>query len=166
MNFSHPEILTLCPWSFSIEPIITGSVALIVQSFYGYRVFILSQRSKVIPTVIFSLAIIQFAWAIASTAQIFEKRSLFSLFQTFNYGQSLTYWNFRKSFRNQIISNVILTNQLLGVTVWLSCASICDLIITASLVYYLSKAKTSHGHSNHILTSIMTRTVETGSLSM
>ena len=48
----------------------------------------------------------------------------------------------------------------------MSCASVCDLVITVSLVYNLRKAKTAFGKSNYILDSIISRAVETGMLSM
>lgn len=90
-----------------------------------------------IPSIIVALSAIQLGFAVGATGQIFNLHSEFAQFGSWTY----------------------------GVLSWLAAASACDVLISASLVYYLNAARTLHGHTNSVLLSIMRKTVETNSLS-
>lgn len=52
--------LVYSPWSFSIEPAMTGLAALAVQGFYAYRIYIISSRKVWIPAIIGAGSVVQF----------------------------------------------------------------------------------------------------------
>lgn len=98
-----------------------GLVSLICQTFYAYRVYIVSKRSRALPCVIMILSAVAFGFSVGATAQIVVLESEFSRFQSWNY----------------------------GVCTWLATAAACDIVITASLVYYLNKSQSAFMATNN-----------------
>ncbi|GAA5890959.1 hypothetical protein JCM5296_001243 [Sporobolomyces johnsonii] len=138
MHFGNSAYLVTCPWSFTWDPALTGVVTAIVQLFYAYRVFIVSKKNKIIPSVVIALTILQLAFAVASTWMI-TKLKEFALFGEFKY----------------------------GVGIWLMSASTADIIITVSMVKYLRGAtRREHQFGFSALGRILINTVETNALTM
>ncbi|KAM0751469.1 hypothetical protein T439DRAFT_324653 [Meredithblackwellia eburnea MCA 4105] len=100
------------PWTFAVDPAMTGIVASIVQMFYAYRVYVVGKRRMFFPIVICVLSAVQLGFACGATGMIFKLQA-FAKFQSWTY----------------------------GVCVWLVCAAAADLIITGSLVYFLQRSK-------------------------
>jgi len=62
-----------------------GVVAFTCQTFYAYRVYVMSKRKVVLPIIILLLSLVSLSFAIASTYKIFELQQ-FARFQEFTYG--------------------------------------------------------------------------------
>lgn len=137
INYSNPSILSVSPWSFTIEPMITGLVAMVVQLFYAWRVYAVSNHRLLIPITIITLSVVQCAWSIASTVRIVQLDAQFSQFATFEY----------------------------GVIIWLTAAAAADCLISGSLMYYLSAHTGEHSLSSSAIEIIILRTIECNSLS-
>jgi uncharacterized membrane protein len=89
-----------------------GVVTSTVQVFYAYRVYVMGDRKIAMPIAICIFSAVQLGFSCAGTAQIFHLKE-FAKFPTWRY----------------------------GVTSWLVCASVADILITGSLVYYLHRGK-------------------------
>ncbi|GAA5945091.1 hypothetical protein JCM10213_001555 [Rhodosporidiobolus nylandii] len=136
-NYGNLAIMVHSPWSFTWDPFLTGVVAFVVQSFYAWRVYIVSKRQWYIPAFIMVLSLLQLAFAAGSTWKIYLLNTEFARFGEFQY----------------------------GVATWLLAAAAADIIITSSLIYYL-RAATSNDHqrSTSIVQKIIRLTVETNGL--
>jgi len=55
------------------------------QAFYAYRCYVVGKRKLAVPIIIVTLSTVSLAFAIASTARIFQLKE-FSRFTTFTYG--------------------------------------------------------------------------------
>ncbi|GAA5912663.1 hypothetical protein JCM6882_004706 [Rhodosporidiobolus microsporus] len=136
-NYGNLLKLVHSPWSFTWDPFLTGLVALVVQLFYAYRVFVVSQRKWFLPAAIGVLSFLQFAFATGSTWKIYLLDSEFARFGEFRY----------------------------GVAIWLLSAAVADILITGSLIYYLRKASGGdHQRSSSIVRRICTVSIETNGL--
>ncbi|GAA5917174.1 hypothetical protein JCM5296_005590 [Sporobolomyces johnsonii] len=134
-NFANPANLIHCPWSFAVDPAMTGVAAFVCQIFYAYRVYIVGKRNLVIPIIICTLSALSLGFACGATGMIFHL-VLFSRFQEWTYGVSL----------------------------WLAGAALCDIIITTSLVYFLAKSKTGMLQTNNILNRLIELIISTNGL--
>ncbi|GAA5856652.1 hypothetical protein JCM9279_004859 [Rhodotorula babjevae] len=136
-HYGDLAFLVKCIWSFTWDPFLTGLVAFIVQIFYAWRVFVVSRKQWLIPTVIGVLSLLSFAFAIGSTWMIYRLNSEFARFHEFRY----------------------------GVAIWLLAAAVADILITGSLIFYLRRAsKGSGGHSSPIIERVIRVTLETNSI--
>ncbi|GAA5833085.1 hypothetical protein JCM3766R1_001386 [Sporobolomyces carnicolor] len=135
-HYGEVEHLVVSPWSFAVDPVMVGVIAFACQSFYAYRVWIVGKRKNwILPALIMLLSTVSLAFAIASTYQIFHL-ALFTRFQEFTY----------------------------GVAIWLATSAAADVLITASLVYYLSDSKTGFTGTNSIINRIIELTVSTNGI--
>ncbi|BGP52024.1 hypothetical protein JCM10450v2_007995 [Rhodotorula kratochvilovae] len=136
-HYGDIAFLINCPWSFTWDPFLTGLVAIIVQAFYAWRVFVVSHRKWYIPAAIGVLSLLQFAFAIGSTWMIYRLDDKFARFGEFRY----------------------------GVAIWLLSAAVADILITSSLIMYLRKAtKDDYQTSSPIVERIIRITIETNGL--
>ncbi|GAA5930028.1 DUF6534 domain-containing protein [Sporobolomyces koalae] len=127
--------LATSPWSFAVDPAMTGIAACVCQFFYAYRVYVVGKRRMLVPIIICTLALVSLGFSVGATAQIFILQ-YFSRFQEYTY----------------------------GVAAWLSLAALADVIITVSLVYYLNKSKTGLLQTNSILNRLIELCISTNSL--
>ncbi|GAA5973779.1 hypothetical protein JCM11641_003151 [Rhodosporidiobolus odoratus] len=111
-NYANPAVLVVSPWSFTWDPFLTGIVSFTVQLFYAWRVFVVSKRQWILPACIGVLSLLQLAFAVGSTWEIYLLESKFSRFGEFRY----------------------------GVATWLLAAAAADILITSSLIWYLRQA--------------------------
>ncbi|GAA5936289.1 hypothetical protein JCM21900_006160 [Sporobolomyces salmonicolor] len=138
MHFGDLAYLVTCPWSFTWDPALTGVVTAVVQLFYAYRVFVISKKQKIVPSVVCALTTLQLAFAIGSTWMI-TKLKFFALFGEFKY----------------------------GVGIWLMSAAAGDIIITSSMIHYLRGAtRREYQHGYSIIGRLLINTVETNALTM
>lgn len=136
-RWGDPTALVHSPWSFSIEPSFTGIAASVVQGFYAYRVWIISARKPIIPVLIAIGSAIQLGFAIGASIKIFVFHQEFARFHEYTY----------------------------GVAAWLVAASATDLLITASMVYYLKSALNSdYVHTSSLVQKILRNVIETNGL--
>ncbi|GAA5967485.1 hypothetical protein JCM3765_004684 [Sporobolomyces pararoseus] len=134
-NYGNVAHLAVSPWSFAIDPAMVGVVAFTCQAFYAYRVYIVGKRKWLLPLFIGLLSTVSLAFAIASTVQIFHLEQ-FARFKEFTY----------------------------GVAIWLGVSAAADILITASLVFYLRGSKTGLNGTNSILNRIIELTIGTNGL--
>ncbi|KAJ7444802.1 hypothetical protein B0H11DRAFT_2341875 [Mycena galericulata] len=118
---------------FSV-PVMSGLVAFIGQSFYAYRLYLLS-KSRYLPLFIVAIALM-------SSIGAFMAGSF-----SFKVGSDLPLLHSKKNF---------------GIGVWLGGAASTDIIITAAMSYYLWKSKTGFRETQALLVRLITLTIETG----
>ncbi|KZT25646.1 hypothetical protein NEOLEDRAFT_1178122 [Neolentinus lepideus HHB14362 ss-1] len=117
---------------FSV-PFISVFVSWIAQIFYAWRIRVLSQN-WILPIVIVVLSLLQGAcsWYTAIELKILND---FSLLQDKTYRVT---------------------------SVWLGGTALCDLIIAASMIYFLHKSRTGFSRTDDIVQRLIRVTVETG----
>ncbi|KAG7097841.1 hypothetical protein E1B28_005156 [Marasmius oreades] len=114
--------------------IIDGAVACVVQTFFAYRIFLLS-KSKLLTGIIVLISLVQLGGAITTAAQA-ETDSVFS----------------------QVRENFI------PVSLWLGGSAACDIVIAVSMTYVLSRYDPSIRETRDLVRRIIRLTMETGSL--
>ncbi|GAA6010586.1 hypothetical protein JCM11491_002984 [Sporobolomyces phaffii] len=134
-HYGEVAHLVKSPWSFAVDPAMTGIAACVCQFFYAYRVYVVGKRQLAIPIIICVLALISLGFAVGATAEIF-------ILQYFAKFQSYTY----------------------GVATWLAVAAAADVIITVSLVCHLQKSKTGLLQTNSMLNRLIELIISTNSL--
>ncbi|KAF8909916.1 hypothetical protein CPB85DRAFT_1414242 [Mucidula mucida] len=120
--------------SWLAVPILTGLGAFIVQCFYGYRIYLLTERSW-IPSVIALLSVTQFTAAFVGGIQVYLK-GRFSLIESTRTAS----------------------------TIWLAGSAACDVVIAGTMTHHLVSADTGFKSTHLILTKIIRLVVETGSV--
>ncbi|KAJ4000676.1 hypothetical protein F5050DRAFT_1729097 [Lentinula boryana] len=135
-NFGNNAALDVLPWSYYGMAYPTGAVTVIVQSFYVWRVWKLSQ-SFIIAGAIWSVSLAQLGTFLYYVARVFHVPNATDL--------SLVLGNY-----------AILVNAL---------GAACDIFIACAMVFYLRQSRTSIKRTNHMLRSITVFTVTTGIVS-
>ncbi|BGO94895.1 hypothetical protein NBRC10512v2_006689 [Rhodotorula toruloides] len=95
-NYGNPSILALSPWSFTAEPVLTGTQALIVHVFYALRIYGVSDAKpggRIIALVVTALSMFQFGFASAVTSKIVEYDREFVRFAGWLWGAYFHYIN-------------------------------------------------------------------------
>ncbi|PLW08779.1 hypothetical protein PCANC_17357 [Puccinia coronata f. sp. avenae] len=134
-HYGDPTAVVKSPWSFSMSPVMCGLAAFVVQIFYAHRVYLLSSKRIIIPSLIAFGALFQLVWASGATAKVF-------IIQYFEGFQVWTY----------------------GVACWLGGAAVTDLLITGSLVWILLNSKRGIRRTNNIIDRLISLTIETNGL--
>jgi hypothetical protein len=117
-------------------PILSSSVEFVVQVFYAYRIRILA-KSNLIPLVVVLFALIQLGGAIGQGI-IAHQITLFSKFL--------------------VKKTLILTG------IWNAGSAVCDIIIAASMTYYLSQWRTDSKPTQQLVHRLIHLVIETGIL--
>lgn len=78
-DFSTQHSLFRAPFSFSVNPILNGRVAAVVQIFYAYRCYIFGKKSLYIPILVCFLAMVQLAFACGAAYSSFRYVSTLDL---------------------------------------------------------------------------------------
>ncbi|KWU44529.1 hypothetical protein RHOSPDRAFT_33857 [Rhodotorula sp. JG-1b] len=113
-NFMRPAIVAHAPWSFAVEPALTGLMAAVVHIFYAHRVVVLAtddRSSRPLFVLITVLTLIQLSFGVAVSVKIFH---------------------FDREFRR-------FNGWFWGACVWLGAASANDILICASYMYFLNR---------------------------
>ncbi|KIM80975.1 hypothetical protein PILCRDRAFT_821833 [Piloderma croceum F 1598] len=130
----NTDLLTETPWTISTSIIITYIIAFSVQTFFGYRVWRISNGNLIVTGIIGIAALMQIASGMAVAAYIIIAKSMSAIFdnQAGNF---------------ELASSVI-----------------CDITITGSLVYYFRSCRTGIKHTEAILQRLIRVTVNMGLL--
>ncbi|KAJ6528795.1 hypothetical protein DFH09DRAFT_157761 [Mycena vulgaris] len=135
-GFGDPSVLAEVGFDWLTIPIMSGLVAFIGQSFYAYRVHVLS-KSWFIPILIVVVALTSSVGAFIVGAFTFQAGSLALI-------------NHRK--------NVVAT------VVWCGASALSDITIAVCMTYYLSKHDTGFRQTHMLVSTLIRLTIETGSL--
>jgi hypothetical protein len=129
------ESLLVIDWSWEPLPALNGFIAMMVQSFYVWRIWSLT-RNIYICVFIEAIAIVQCAF--------------------------VTYFGIRVSLEGLKIQALLALTDY--ITVWLVASAVCDVLITITIVYVLQKAnhRTKFKQTTSALTRLIRFTVETG----
>ncbi|KAJ3933756.1 MAG: hypothetical protein NXY57DRAFT_997373 [Lentinula lateritia] len=135
-NFGNSAALDVLPWSYYGMAYPTGVVTVIVQSFYVWRVWKLS-NNVIIAGAIWSLSLAQFGAFLYYVARVFGVPNASDL--------------------SLVLGNYAILVNAIGAT--------CDIVIACAMVFYLRQSRTSIKRTNHLLRSITIFTVTTGIVS-
>ncbi|KAM0749903.1 hypothetical protein T439DRAFT_381452 [Meredithblackwellia eburnea MCA 4105] len=139
-NYGNISHIARSPWTFTIEPAITGIVTSWVQLFYAVRVYLINGRHWALPSLICALSFIQLGFACGATGMIVHLSSEFSRFQSWTY----------------------------GVSIWLGAAALGDVLITSSMFWALREARSQNGsefqRTSSLIDTIIRNTIETNGL--
>ncbi|KAH8079086.1 hypothetical protein BXZ70DRAFT_1051023 [Cristinia sonorae] len=120
-------------WLWFSVPVLGSIISCVGQMFYAWRILILSDQYWISGSVA-ALSLLQFCMGIYSGARA-HTIGVFSKVQVLTYRTTI---------------------------VWLGGTALCDIIIAASMLFYLSKAKTGFERSTVLMTRFIRITVETG----
>ncbi|KAF9026931.1 hypothetical protein BDZ89DRAFT_826923 [Hymenopellis radicata] len=134
------DVLIHRPWSTVSMPIMNGILSGTVQLFFGWRIWIFAEKSRLgtmLAAVIVATALAQSIAGVVS-------------------GLRFTIAN----------DSAFLAEVFTGCVVWIGGALLCDLIITLSMFYLLfsARAKTNFNRTNTLLTRLIFLSVQTGLL--
>ncbi|KAJ7473454.1 hypothetical protein FB451DRAFT_292572 [Mycena latifolia] len=135
-GFGNFSALTKIYFDWLTVPVMSGLVAFIGQSFYAYRVYVLS-KSWFIPYVIVVISLTSSVGAFITGALSFEAGNI-----------------------------ALLNNRQtsIAVGVWCGASALSDLIIAVCMTYYLSKHDTGFRQTHVLVSKLIRLTIETGSL--
>ncbi|ORY92482.1 hypothetical protein BCR35DRAFT_348870 [Leucosporidium creatinivorum] len=134
-NFGVVSQFARCPWPFAMDPIITAIIAFIAQTFFAYRVYILSNRKLVLPGFILFLTLLQLSFGAYCT--------------TYAYLHPL--W-------------VEIATIKWAVALWLYLMAFGDIVITSAIIYYLNQAKTGFNPTNSVIDRIIKHIIANNAL--
>ncbi|KIJ43986.1 hypothetical protein M422DRAFT_169008, partial [Sphaerobolus stellatus SS14] len=127
------EILNQVAWLGITVPLLTGVISSVVQIFYAWRIWVLSQQPY-IPVFVVLVALVQCAGAA---------------------------WSGIHATSLKLFSEVTLKNGTPTI-LWLGGTALCDVIVAISMIYYLARSRTGFRSTNIILVKLIRITVETG----
>jgi len=130
-NWGNAAVFHGLGWSWATVPASTGLIALIVQTFYAYRVFRVSQKKNwFIPMLIIVLSGLSCGFSFAAANQVAHL-------------QSFTYI------------------RLFIPSLWLSFGIAADFVVCCTLVYYFTITKVSSNLTNRLMIRLVRIVVET-----
>ncbi|KAH8111976.1 hypothetical protein DFH11DRAFT_560403 [Phellopilus nigrolimitatus] len=135
-SFGNDDALNDVTPSLALSVGITAFVTIIVQSFFCWRVWKLSRTFKLVPPIIIVLLLARLGCGLAATIKAIELK-------TFSGFIAHLRWVF---------------------TAGLALGVICDVLITASLCFWLYRSRRETHSSNKTLDKIIIYTVENGAL--
>lgn len=133
-NFSNPSALTKTVWALNLQTDCNGVIGLIVECFFARRVWILGKNIYITATIVV-LSLLHFVLGIVFTVEEF-------ILQEFSRFPSL---------------------------IWIACtglgaAAATDIIIAASMCWYLWKSRTGFKGTDSIIATLMAYSINTGLL--
>ncbi|KDR71930.1 hypothetical protein GALMADRAFT_253725 [Galerina marginata CBS 339.88] len=135
-GFGNPAVLDEVDIIWFSVPIMSGIVGFITQAFYAYRVSVLAQ-SKYVAGLIMVLAFLQVAGSILIAVEA-KKAAHWSLF--------------------------LKRDSFISAGIWEGGSAACDVLIAASMTYYLKRRDTGVKQTQVLLSRLIRLTVETGTL--
>ncbi|KAJ7029845.1 hypothetical protein C8F04DRAFT_1187355 [Mycena alexandri] len=120
-------------------PIMGGLVSFIGQSFYAYRIYVISASGKLIPAFIIILSLTSSVGAFISAG--------------FGYKGVLDFSGHPSDGLTQLKSEV-----------WLAASALSDIVIAGSMTYYLSTAETAIRQTRVLLSKLIRLVIETGAI--
>ncbi|KAF9450223.1 hypothetical protein P691DRAFT_774106 [Macrolepiota fuliginosa MF-IS2] len=154
LRFGDPLASETIQMTWFVVPVLCGIIGCIAQVFYAHRIYKIS-KSRALSAVILVLAIVQLASAVVEGAQAYHAEYFF-----------------------------VLRSKVLPVTaIWLLSTSICDILITVSMTYFvrpplriwqysdfhavtekLVKLRHDFHHASFLVSKLIMLTVETGAV--
>ncbi|KAH9910156.1 uncharacterized protein BXZ73DRAFT_83961 [Epithele typhae] len=134
LHFGDYQALMVTQWEFNSDPAITATIAFLVQSFFAWRVKVLT-KNKWIVGFIYTCAFVSFLGGIGTTIAA----TIIPYIPDFHKFQSI-------------------------INVWLASAVVADIAITTTLVFHLRKRKTGMKFTDTLINKITRLTIETGLL--
>jgi len=137
-GFGDITALTKVRFYWLTSPVVGGLVAFMGQSFYAYRVYVLSSRSWTIPVLIVAISLVSSVSAMICGVLV-------------------------SKFTDVTLLN---DNRTLSVAegVWLSTSALCDIIIAVCMTYYLLKQDTQIPQTRVLVSKLIRLILETGSV--
>ncbi|KAJ7621282.1 hypothetical protein FB45DRAFT_138882 [Roridomyces roridus] len=135
-GFADISILTKVDFHWVITPTVGGLLGFASQSFYAYRMYILSSR-RLVPGLTFLLALTSIAGAFAVAVFVSKADNVIQL-------------------ENSHVS--------ISVGVWCGASAACDVLIAVCMTYYLTKADTGFARTHALISKLTRLIIETGSL--
>ncbi|KAF9023684.1 hypothetical protein BDZ89DRAFT_1162636 [Hymenopellis radicata] len=138
VNFANPTQLGVIEWSILAEVVPSALVALLVQGFFAYRVWILSRRNKgriYLVSLLGALVIAEFTVALIYFGKAWSLKVYSNSFKIRSLSQSM---------------NIV--------------GAVGDIFITASLIFFLHKSKSGMQRSNQVMNSLILFSLNTGLL--
>ncbi|KJA21546.1 hypothetical protein HYPSUDRAFT_724975 [Hypholoma sublateritium FD-334 SS-4] len=136
-GFGNLEVFDEVETSWLSVGILGGLVACMVQSFYAYRIYVLSQ-SRIITGIIVFMALASYSGSLATSIVLQRARNFSELFQQ----------------ESRIFA-------LFGL--WQSAGTVCDVLIAACMTFYLKKmSQGGLAQTQRVVAKLLRLTVETG----
>ncbi|KAK7042733.1 hypothetical protein R3P38DRAFT_3348643, partial [Favolaschia claudopus] len=132
-NFGDYANLTKLPWSGVIETIIGALVAGMVQFFYAWRIYVLSEKSFILPVIIAICAVLGFV-----SGTLYAQKGL-----------SVPYVK---------VEGLLLVYSSTA----LAFSITSDIIITVAMLYYLSRNKTGMKATNRAINTLVAYAISSG----
>lgn len=123
-------------WMWFSVPIMSAIISLTAQTFYAWRIWVLSSKKVIVPGLIMIFGLTQFVAAIYAGA----------------HSRILGVWE------------EVAEHLFPVAAIWLTGTACCDLLIAGSMTYHLYWSQTSFKQTNAMLTRLIRLTVETGAI--
>ncbi|KAJ3927575.1 MAG: hypothetical protein NXY57DRAFT_605799 [Lentinula lateritia] len=133
-DYGSPTIFQTTPTTFSADPLVTAAISTTVQLFQGWRIRRLTKSNFVFGSIALT-AFVSLAAGLTTTILIALH----------------TAWSQLQMFES-------------GFLVWLIASAMCDVVIAASLTWFVLRNKTPFTSTNSILNRIMLLTLQTGTI--
>ncbi|KAJ6556444.1 hypothetical protein B0H19DRAFT_1152584 [Mycena capillaripes] len=156
LGYANPAVLGLTHWSFPVEAMLLGTCSTLVQFFYAWRIYLISVRKNwIVPCIIRG-----------KSSTLTSPITCLSLL-----GYSIICWMVSILATHKQVADLSLVSPT--VYVWLVGSVGADVIITASMIYYLDlrlrmsyASKSSLNVGRGRFREIISRTVEANVLSL
>ncbi|KAK0459327.1 uncharacterized protein EV420DRAFT_1333741, partial [Desarmillaria tabescens] len=135
-GFGDIVALTDMHFDWLTVPIMSGTVACVVQVFYAYRIFILS-KSRIVPIFVICVSLTSSVGAIITGVYCFQAGSLINLSSS---------------------------KVSIAVGIWCGASALCDIIIAVCMTYYLMRSKTGFRRTRILVTKLIRLSIETGTV--
>ncbi|KAJ7732832.1 hypothetical protein B0H16DRAFT_1769863 [Mycena metata] len=134
LRYGTPEALLVSPVMLRADAVLTVLISTPIQCFIAWRIYAVT-RSLTLPFLILILSLVSFGGGIATTAVVSAHPE---------------YADFSQ-FHAEVIT-------------WLTSSTLCDILLTASLVHSLWTRKTRGGSTDSYVSKIISLTIQTGSI--
>ncbi|KAJ7016258.1 hypothetical protein C8F04DRAFT_1163353 [Mycena alexandri] len=134
LRYGTPEALLVSPVMLRADAVLTVLISTPTQFFIAWRIYAVT-RSLTLPALIVLLSLISFGGGVATTAVVSAHPN---------------YADFSR-FHAEVIT-------------WLTSSTLCDIVLTTSLVHSLWTRKTRGGSTDSYVSKIIRLTVQTGSI--
>ncbi|KAF7351513.1 hypothetical protein MSAN_01583700 [Mycena sanguinolenta] len=136
ISWGNPQILDDVGWSWLSTPVVGSIIGALGQIFFAWRIHVIS-RGFWIPALIVAVSIVSMSGGICAGVKLSTARVFSGLPPGSNFKPTI---------------------------IWLVASSLCDLIIGASMAFYLLRGRSGFGPTNARILQIVKLTVETGSI--
>ncbi|KAE9395437.1 hypothetical protein BT96DRAFT_146360 [Gymnopus androsaceus JB14] len=120
-----------------IQVLVGDIITIIIHVFFAWRIYLLSAKKLIVPSIICLLVLVQFVLALVWVIKLQQLKLIIDLPTTLNMATAAT------------------STDMIG-----------DAMVTISMIYYLRKNRTSFKQTKHIINTLVTYTVNTGLLTI